>query len=270
MTELVTDGSAARAILNEDEWLAAWQVAGSPPFPEWAQPHPEPTSTTPVTKVSESGALASALKVRADALLLVEVATTTDEIGLVAEISTDLTAVVSIVRRLSIDRLGGPEATKMLLGVEVSGTVIDHLVNEILRMLPPAAEPNTLAEAELPAELTVAFGQAISTGNQEVITAVCGAQGWASPPEVFLALVNELVGNAMITIQRQGAPLSSGQWLLTRRGWVELIPAANGVVRHVPRTEDDIARTLITALTASLSELYAQASAAKPAEGEES
>jgi hypothetical protein len=267
MIELVLDESAGRATLEEPQWLAAWQAAGSPPFPEWAKPRTEGEPLASGT-VSESGGLAGALKIRSDAVLLIEVATALDNFGLVAEVSTDLAAVVTVVRRVSIDQKAGAEATKMLLGVEVSGTVVDHLLSEILRLLPPTSGPNSLGEAELPAELTVAFGQAISQGNKEVIDAICADQGWANPPDVMLALVNELVGNAMITIQYHGGPMTLGQWLLTRRGWVELIPTSEGTVRHVPRTEDDIARTLISALSNSLTALYAQVAAAKSAQGD--
>lgn len=265
MTDLALDDYAARAILEEPEWLAAWQSAGSPPFPQWATPHPQADDSANAGEVNPSSDLVKSLQVRDGAVLAVEVATSAHQIAILAEVSTDLSATVSVVRRLVVDRNAGPQATQLVPGVEVSVSAIGHLVDEILRMLPVATQPNTLVEAELPAELTVAFSDALSTGDQGVIDAVCADQGWSNPPEVLVALVSELVGNAMITIQRPNAPLILGQWLLTNRGWVELVYTPQATVRHVPRSEDDIARTLVTALTGPLSDLYARAAASNSA-----
>jgi hypothetical protein len=257
MTDLTLDDYAARATLEEPEWLAVWQAAGAPSFPEWAAPR---TVDAPGSEWIEpvSADLAAALKIRSGAALTIEVATALGGVAALGEVCTDLGAVLTVVRRLTADPLVGPSSTKMLLGVEVSATVTDHLVDEVMRLFPPVEITTSMAEVSIPAELSVAFGRALTQGDQAMIDAICADQGWVGPPEVILALNQELKGNAIVTIQpADGAPVI-GQWLLTGKGWVELSYTDQEIVRHRPCSPDDIRQLLVQTLTNVVSAVYAK------------
>lgn len=271
-TVLVADGRAVRAHLDEEAWARAVVSAGTPPLPGWASPRPDdggrPTGAGDAPE-AEDGDVAETLAVRGRSVLLVEVATTSGAAGVLGELATDLTTVSGVVRRLTVSAGAGPAGARALTGVEVSATTADHVVDEVLRLLPAVPEPGSLVEAEVDEELTVALGRALRTGDAPTVDAVCEDQGWPDVPEVLRALVQELVGSATVTVRRHGAGPVVGRWMLTRRGWVELVPTPRRTVRHVPRTRDDIARSLVTALAGAASAVLADAARAARTAGED-
>ncbi len=264
------DGSAVRTHLDEEAWARAVASAGTPPLPEWASPRAVPGEGVEDGDGNGHGGIEETLAVRGRSVLLVEVATTAGEAGVLGELATDLTTVSGVARRLSVAPGAGPVGARALTGVEVSATTADHLVAEVLRLLPPAAEPEGLVEAEVDEELTVALGRALRTGDAATVDAVCRDQGWPEVPQVLRALVQELVGSATVTVRRHGAGPVVGRWMLTRRGWVELVPTPRRTVRHVPRTREGIARTLVTALGGAASAVLADAARAARTEGDDS
>lgn len=252
------DGRALRRRLDEGAWATAVAAAELSDLPTWATPQ------APASGADEGREppLVDGLRLRERSVLAVDVATTARGMGVLAALVTDLTAVVGVVRRLAVPEGAGLSGTRALPGVEVDVTTIDHVVDEVLRLLPPAADDGGLVEAELPEEHTVALGRAVRTGDTATVEAICADEGWASPPGVLVALVHELVGTAVVTVRRHGTGPLVGEWLLTRRGWVELVRTPRATVRHVPRSREDIARTLVTALTGASTAVLAQADAA--------
>ncbi|WP_392543550.1 hypothetical protein [Oryzobacter telluris] len=262
MTALLPDRGALRTRLDESAWAAAWSAADEPPVPDWARPRTGDAAAWSDATAAPDGDLVDALATRHRAVLTVDVATVGGRVGVLGELSTDLTTVLGVVRRLHVPEGGSPSAASGLPGVEVDLTTPEHLVEEVLRLLPPAPDPSGpdgLAEVELVEEHTVAFGRALRTGDRQTVDAVCSDNGWSTPPEVLLALVLELRGSAVVTIRRHGAGPLIGQWMLTRRGYVELVRTPRATVRHVPRSGEDIARTLLTALTGAVSAVLADA-----------
>ena len=246
MSDLVADTGAMRVRLDEADWCAAYAGAGSPGFDGWATPRTL-SGTTAVTGPPPEERFVDLLRVRDRAPVVVTSATTSGASGVLAELATDLTSCVCVARRLAVPTTAG-EPTRALEGVEVSGVPVGRLVDEVLRTLPPVPAPSPLAAADLPEELTAAFGLALRRGDARTVDAVCADRGWSAVPEVLLALVHERVGSATVTVHRHGASPVVGHWQLTRRGWVELVPVPSGVVRHVPRSREDIGRSLVAAL----------------------
>ena len=282
MTALLPDRGALRTRLDERAWAAAWAAAGEPEVAHWARPRPEDSAvavaaeTAGTAEAAEAGAhrapddlLVDAVATRHRAVVTVEVASVAGRLGVLGELSTDLTTVLGVVRRLHVPVGATATGAGALPGVEVDTTSTSHLLDEVLRLLPPAPDPLDLEEVELVEEHTAAFGHALRTGDVATVDAVCAEQGWPAPPEVLVALVHELRGSAVVTIRRHGAGPLVGQWMLTRRGYVELVRTPRATVRHVPRSRDDIARTLLTALTGAVSAVVADiARSEDPADGD--
>ena len=244
---------ARRARLEEGEW-AALAADSTAPLPDWAAPLPE---VSPDPSPADA-LLGEALALRAAPALVVDVATSAGEIGLLAEVTTDLSGVVTLVRRLAVTP-GAPDATRRLGGVEVGATGASHLAAEIVRLLPDAPDTGGRHEVEVPEELTVALGRAMRTGDATTVEAVCADQGWSEVPAVLHAVVHGLRGSAVVTVRSPGRGPLAAEWLLTETGWVELVLTDRATVRHVPRSRADIARTLTSALTRAASAALAQA-----------
>ncbi len=139
----------------------------------------------------------------------------------------------------------------MLHGVELDVTTVDRLADEVLRLLPPAPERGALSEVEVPEEYTVALGRALRGGDADTVDAVCRDLGWPAPPPVLLALVHDLRGSAVVSVRSAASGTAVAEWLLTGRGWVELVRTSGATVRHVPRGTEDIRRTVVEALAAA-------------------
>jgi len=255
--DLVADSGALRTHLDESDWAAVVLASANPPLPEWAIPRVEPAVAAPdVAAPDVADALREALDLRRRAVVVVEVASHDGRLGVLAELVTDLGGVLGLVRRLAVTAGGGPSGTQALHGVEVSATTSEHLVDEVVRLLPPAPgspAPRSadLAEVELPDEYTVAFGRALRTGDAVTVDAVCRDLGWAAPPPVMLALVHDLRGSAVVTVRTARTAPVAAEWLLTGSGWVELVRTPRATVRHIPRRADEIRASLVSALAAA-------------------
>lgn len=275
MTTLAPEGGALRTRLTEGRWAAAVATVVGRPLPGWAAPNLP--ASDPDTVASEPGPvqpdedsdlpdLADALALRSRAALVVDVATTAGPGGVLAELTTDLTTVVSVARRVRVPD-GPSPGLRLVHGVEVSVAPVDRLLAEVLHLFPPVPAPERLEEVEVPEELTVSLARALRTGDRRTVDAVCEDQGWGAVPEVLRALVQELLGSATVTVRRPGAGPVLGRWMLTRPGWVELVRTRSETVRHVPRDRDDIARTLVTAIGGAVSAVVADiATATHPAD----
>ncbi|MGL5864416.1 MAG: hypothetical protein ACRCYX_00910 [Dermatophilaceae bacterium] len=206
---------------------------------------------------SADGVLIEALASRHQSVLAVEVASTAGGVGLLGEVATDLATVVAVARRVHVPDGASATGATGVLGVEVGVTTVAHLLGEVLRLLPPAPDPADLEEVELPEEHTVALGRALRLGDTATVSAICAGNGVAAAPEVLRALALDLRGSVVVTVARRGGGLVLGQWMLTGRGYVEVVRTSSATIRHVPCSRADIGRSVLTAVTGAASAVCA-------------
>lgn len=272
---LAREDGALRAQLSEDEWasvVGAARSAGAndlPGMPPWAEPARAGASTAPegphresAVRVARTGpshvadqgavvvddALLEAALLRAP-ILEIELATSHGQLGLLGVIRSDLTSASTVVRRVTTTPGGGPRATSLLEGIEVSAFPLDRLMDEVMRLVPDPGDVVTVAPAAIPMELSVALGAALRRGDREMVAAICADLRLGEAPEIVRSLVHSLTGSCAVTIR--GAvegPVSVGSWMLADCGWVEVAVDEEDIVHHRPLSRGDI-RTRILAAT---------------------
>lgn len=248
---------ALRARLDEQDWAAARRdVEG---LPAWAQVLPATREGEPVDLARAADEVVddevrAAVTLGASALVEVEVAAAGSERAVLAVVWTDGQACASLVRGVDVTPGAGADGAVLRPGVEVSVFGVDGLLDEVLRLVPDAPVVVDAAPAVVPEELTVALAQAIRTGDRTTVDALNSALGVAETPPVVEAAVRGLSGNLTLTARSRGRDdVSVGTWLRCDAGWVELARTADGMIRHTPRSRDDIARVLLSDLTGRLS-----------------
>lgn len=271
MTALTLDAvdGGLRARLTEDEWasvataaLAADEVSA---LPDWARPAAGAQEPTEPAELDE--ALAGAVRLRRTALVEVEVAASVGARAVMAHLWTDGRVGAALVRGFDVRAQGDARATRRRPGVEVSAFTTSTLLDEVLRLVPPAAEPgrDEVAEVTLPVELTIGFASALRRGDTRTVAAICADLGIEQPPAVFESVVRTLDGSLVVSVRSRGsADVSALSWLHCDAGWVELLPTADERVRHVPRRRADLERLLLSDLTGRLD--TALRAVARPAE----
>ncbi|AEE47358.1 hypothetical protein [Cellulomonas fimi] len=262
---------ALRARLDEQDWAAArHDVEG---LPAWAQVLPttregEPVDLALAADAEVDAEVRAAVTLGASALVEVEVAAAGTERAVLAVAWTDGQACASLVRGVDVTPGAGAQGAVLRPGVEVSAFGVDALLDEVLRLLPDAPVLVEAAEAVVPEELTVALAQAIRTGDRSTVDALCAALGVPEPPPVVDAAVRGLSGTLTLSARSRGRDdVSVGTWLRCDAGWVELARTADGMIRHTPRSRDDIARVLLSDLTGRLSAALRAAGDGGPLDG---
>lgn len=261
---------ALRARLDEPDWRVVSD--GVADLPAWAQPLPADRAGERVEPAAEPEAVDPALRaavgLRASALVEVEVAAAGGERAVLAVLWADARAGAALVRGVDVLPGGGPDAAVLRPGVEVSAFGVDRLLDEVLRLVPDAPVVVEATEAVVPEELTIALAQAIRTGDRSTVEALCAALGVPGPPAVVDAAVRGLSGNLTLTARSRGRDdVSAGTWLRCDAGWVELARTADGMIRHTPRTRDDIGRRLLSDLTGRMAAALRTAGAAQDGPG---
>lgn len=245
-----SDG-ALRARLDEDAWASV--LHGQRDLPRWAAALPATRRGTPTgdgdgRPVDE--ALFAAVALHEHALVEVEVAAATESHAVLASVWADALAGSALVRGLDVTPGAGPEGAMLRPGIEVSAFMAGRIVDEVMRLVPDAPAHVQVAAADVPEELTVAMGLALRTGDRTTVEALSAALGFDGPPPVLEQSIRTMSGNLTLTVRSVGRPdVSVATWLRCDAGWVELSRTADGIVRHVPRTRDDVAGTLVLDLS---------------------
>lgn len=250
---LVPEDGALRAHLTEDEWARVLTAARAdlveddkhPGMPPWAEPaRPAPSS---VGDDDLDAALTEAALLRAPALEI-ELATSQGERGLLGVIRSDLTSASAVVRRIMTTPGGGPEATSLTEGIEVSAFPLDRLMDEVMRLVPDPGEVIPVAAAAIPMELSVSLGAALRGGDREMVEAVCADLGIGEPPEIIRSLVHSLAGSCAVSVRGVGAgPVSVGSWMLADCGWVEVTVDDEDIVHHRVISRRDLRTRILDA-----------------------
>lgn len=243
-----------RAHLTEAQWVSV-VAAGlgadeAAALPDWARP-----SAVAAEPVELDEALAAAVRLRRTALVEIEVAAAVGARAVMAHLWTDGRVGASLVRGFDVRAQGDARATRLRPGVEVSAFGPGTLLDEVLRLVPPAAEPDRseVAEVTLPVELTVGFATALRRGDSRTVAAICADLGVERPPAVVESVVLTLDGNLVVSVRSRALTrVSALSWLHCDVGWVELLPTADEQVRHVPRRRADLERLLLSDLTGRL------------------
>lgn len=259
MTALTLDpvDGGLRARLTEGQWgavaaaaLTADEVSA---LPDWARPAAGAEEAPEPVELDE--ALAEAVHLRRTALVEVEVAASVGSRAVMAHLWSDGRVGAARVRGFDVRAQGDARATRRRPGVEVSAFASSTLLDEILRLVPPAAEPgrDEVAEVTLPVELTIGFASALRRGDTRTVAAICADLGVERPPAVFESVVRTLDGSLVVSVRSRGTGhVSALSWLHCEAGWVELLPTADERVRHVPRRRADLERLLLSDLTGRL------------------
>ncbi|WP_250445989.1 hypothetical protein, partial [Actinotalea sp. C106] len=169
--------------------------------------------------------------------------------GVLAVLRTDGVLGTAVVRGIDVLPQGAVTATRPRPGIEVSVFPVAAMLDEVLRLVPAAAETD-VADADVPVELSVALGRALREGRTQVVEALTADLGLEEPPAVVGSLARTLDGQLALTVRSHGSARTSlGTWLRCDAGWVEILPMPGDVLRHRVRTREDIGRTLLTELT---------------------
>lgn len=237
---------AARVRADEADWAAAIASAGVPPELAGAlAPLAEPTADVPDSAVVSAAELSVG-----PAQLHLDVTTVSGDRGLIASFGSDGVVAASAARVLLVPR--GGEATSFVPGVELSLFRAEHLVGEIMRLLPPdapfaassAAEPITVRHAD-----ALVLSQAVQSGDQALAAQIAADNGWDEVPEVLSALADGVRANATIAFRVAGrSSLVVRRWLQSELGWVG-IAIADGTIVHTPCSRQDVANELTYSLT---------------------
>lgn len=198
-------------------------------------------------------ALSEAVAMRSTAVIEIELRAVAGERGVLAMLWTDGRVGASLVRGVELRPQGGATASRLRPGVEVSAFGVDRLVDEAMRLVPPAENTVGATEAVVPKELSVALARALREGNGRVVDAIVADLGLESAPPVLDAVARSMDGSLTVVTRSVGSTrVSAGSWLRCDAGWVELAPAPQEMVRHTPRTGEQIAQTLLFDLAGRL------------------
>jgi hypothetical protein len=237
-----------RRRLSEPAWADALASVDHQPLPPWAAAiggaaAPGPDATDGGLELGP--ALVEALCLRETATVEIEVTAVAADRGVLALLWTDGRVGAGIVRGVDARPDDGAAGATLRPGVEVSAFAVGSLVDEVIRLVPPAPATIAADAAVVPAELTIALGTALRRGDARLIEAVCRDLGLAQVPAVVDSAVRTMDGQLTLTVRSVGrTDVSAGSWLRCSAGWVELARTRDDQIRHTPRTVDDLAGTL--------------------------
>jgi hypothetical protein len=239
-----------RARLSESEWAAAQRdssVAGVlAPLDE----PPGAADAAPVDAAPIDAALVAAVDLAlGGGPVHVEMATGAGDRGVVAQLGCDATATAVAVRALVPASDGsGPVAVP---GVEVGLNEIDHVMVEMMRLLPPGGQVRHAPRSPLtmPHELALTLHQAVRAGDDRLARLVAEQAGFDAPPDALVELARGTTASATVTVRVAGSPTTVvQQWLLCDAGWV-LLTVRGALVTHTVHSRDEVRDSLAHTLT---------------------
>lgn len=261
--------------LRESQWRTVLAAAGSPAVPAWAEPMtpPEevlaaadaplvdespadegggtgPSLVKEVDAVDVDPALIEAAWMREVALVEIEVSMTAGNRGLEALVWATATTGSSMVRGLDLARSDGATAYRLRPGIEVNAFSTGSLLDEVLRLVPPAPVSTPAPAVTIPEELTITLASAIRDGNALLLDAICRDLRVTEPPALAMAIAGSVDGSLTLTVRSAGrTDVSVLSLLRCSAGWVELTRTRDDQVRHQPQTPADIIRMLLFDVT---------------------
>ena len=191
-----------RRRFTEPEWAGALAICGDPDVPEWAAAlvaMPEEVGLEP------DAALREVIRLRDTALVEVEVTAVAKDRGVLAALWTDGRVGSGIVRGVDVAPPRVGPGSRMRPGIELSAFPVGSLVDEVMRLVPPAPNLIGATRAILPEELTITLSQALRRADARVIDAVCRDLGIDRPPVVLDSVVHTMDGQLTLTVPDQGA-----------------------------------------------------------------
>ncbi|EFQ82182.1 hypothetical protein HMPREF0063_12706 [Aeromicrobium marinum DSM 15272] len=238
---LEPSGTALRARVDEPDWAA---IVGDHTTSSLA-----PLPGTPASTVAADPAVAEAALLAVDmGVVGITLVSGRGDRGVLAQVGCDLRSVGIAVRALvPADDGSGPVAVP---GIEISATVPEHLVAEILRLLPAAGlQRHTPADpVTLPYEASLSLFLALTTGDHALAQHVAQQAGFAEPPEVLVALAAGTTASASLTVHVAGhREQKLRQWLLADVGWVA-VSTQGSRVTHTVRSRAEIGHDLVDLL----------------------
>ncbi|MEP7765599.1 hypothetical protein [Sanguibacter sp. 25GB23B1] len=248
------DGVLRRA-LTEPQWRAVLATSGDLDTVAWAEPDElaDPDEVKSLADVPVDTALSEAVRMRGSAVLEVEVAAVSGDRGVLATVWTDGRVASSLVRGLDVTPVDGESSTNLRAGVEVSAFPLSRLLDEVLRLVPPAPVTVDAPAAVVPEELTIALARGLRTADRALVQAICRDLLIPGPPAVVEAAVATMDGSLVISSRSAGREGTSVLSLVRcAAGWVELARGRDGMVAHTPRTPEDIGRILLIDLSGRL------------------
>lgn len=258
MTDVIAledqDGVLRRA-LTEPEWRTVLAASGDLDTVAWAEPDGlvDPDDVKSVADVPVDDALSEAVRMRGSAVLEVEVAAVSGDRGVLATVWTDGLVASSLVRGLDVATVDGASSTSLRAGVEVSAFPLARLLDEVLRLVPPAPVAVDAPPAVVPEELTIALARGLRTADRALVEAICRDLKIPGPPAIVEAAVGTMDGSLVLSSRSVGREGTSVLSLVRcAAGWVELARGRDGMVAHTPRTLEDIGRILLIDLTGRL------------------
>lgn len=238
------DGGTPRVRLDESAWAAAVAATGVPTEHRGGlTPMADPADDRPDPDVVAAAALALGGSVHVD------VTSVGGEAGVVTSMGCAADAAAVASRALAVAVADSP--TVAVPGVELTLVRPQHLVTEILRVLPP--DPTTDARPGEPVTLAhdraLVLSAALRDGDEALADEVASQERWDEVPELLRSLAAEVRGNGTVAIRVRGSDdVIVRRWLLCDLGWVRL-SVEDGRVTHTPCDRAAIGRDLVHALT---------------------
>lgn len=184
----------------------------------------------------------------------VQVATAVGGQGRVGVVTTDLESVQILIVDPSAERPG------------FRTTRFDDFVDEVVALLPPVPQGEPEADGghpqqpvDVPQEYSVALAHALKIGDHDTVAAISDDLAWGGVPPLLVSLATELVGSAQLVVRSSDRDnLDAASFLLIPNGWVEIVPVANAVISHRPRSLEDLRALILSAVTARVGALVGQ------------
>lgn len=245
MTSLAPDRGALRVRLSEAEWRAAYDAAGAPGglgglAPQVAQGTGDSPDAVTLAAVGDL----------AGAPVRLEVTTSRDGRGVVSALAVRPEAVVGLSRVTG--PVPGAVGTGVVPGVELSLLTPDFLVDELLSLLPPAADAwGDTDDVLLPPEHATALVRALGRDDTRLVGATLDLLGLAEVPPVLEQLVHPR-GDATVVLTREQGGTRYLRLLLTERGWVRLALDPVTGLTHEPMATSRVADLLTWTLAVAL------------------
>ena len=113
-------------------------------------------------------------------------------------------------------------------GVEVSGFAAEHLVDEVLRLVPPDGVTVPLAddqptEVSVPEHLAITLSRALQSGDEALAADVARECGHDDVPDLLRAASEQVRASATVTLAVAGSTrVEVHTWLQCRVGWLDL------------------------------------------------
>lgn len=249
-----------RVRLDEDDWQVVVAAAAVPdellgaltPLPVPA-PGTAPAAEADATVVSAAALAAGPARVRLD------VTTVSGGRGVVAVFGTDGTVAAEATRVLVLSDAGEP--TALVPGVELSVFRAEHVVAQVMRLVPPdvplgPAEP--VDSIALPHADALVLAEAVRSGDDALARQVAADRGWSEVPAVLTALADGVRANVTVALRVGGQGTAVvRRWLQSDLGWVGLAVTGEDVV-HTPCSRDDVASELVYSLTGAFAAALGQ------------